>query len=123
MNAIRNKVQLIGNMGKEVELVKSENGRVRARLCLATNEVYQNAKGEKVTETQWHNNIIAFGKMAENMERLLKKGSKVAITGKLIHRNYEDKAGATRYITEIIANDFEFFGTPAAAAASEQKGF
>ncbi|MCL4145364.1 UNVERIFIED_CONTAM: hypothetical protein GTU68_029866 [Idotea baltica] len=75
------------------------------RLNVATNEIYKNSAGEKVTDTQWHT-VIAWGKMAENLSRIVEKGNELAISGKLVHRSYEDKTGAKRYVTEVIANDF-----------------
>jgi single-strand DNA-binding protein len=108
MNAMKNKVQLIGNLGMTPE-VKDINGKKLVRFSIATNENYKNAKGEKVTETQWHN-LIAWGKIAEIAEKYLQKGSEVAIEGKLLNRNYTDKTGVKRYITEIQVNDLLMLG-------------
>ena len=105
MNTLKNSVQLIGNLGKDVELVKFENGNQLAKMSLATNEYYRNKEGEKVEETQWHN-IVAWGKKAEVMAKLLKKGSEIAIQGKLTHRTFEDKEGMTKYFTEVVVHDF-----------------
>lgn len=105
MNNLRNSVQLIGNLGGDPEVKKLENGSVVAKLSLATNDVYKNKKGEKVTSTEWHK-IIAWGKLAENMEKLLKKGNEVIVHGKLTHSSYEDKEGITRYLSEVVANEF-----------------
>jgi single-strand DNA-binding protein len=73
-------------------------------MSVATNENYKNAKGEKVTETQWHS-VVAWGKLAEIAEKYLVKGIEVAIEGKLVNRNYTDKQGIKRYVTEIQANE------------------
>ncbi len=73
-------------------------------MSIATNESYKNAKGEYVKQTQWHN-LVAWGKTAEIIEKILDKGSEVAIEGKLINRNYTDKEGVKRYITEIEVNE------------------
>ncbi len=100
MNALRNKVQLIGNLGADPEIKALDGGKKLAKMNLATNENYKNAKGEKVTETQWHN-LIAWGKTAEIVEKFLKKGSEIAVEGKLINNNYTDKEGIKRYSTEI----------------------
>src|SRR5438309_7238460 len=100
MNALRNKVQLIGNIGVDPEIKTLEGGRKFAKMRIATNEAYKNAKGELVKETQWHN-VIAWGKPAEIIEKYLKVGNEVAVEGKLINRNYTDKDGQKRYITEI----------------------
>lgn len=108
MNAMKNKVQLIGNLGMNPE-TKEVNGKKLAKFSIATNETYKNAKGEKITETQWHQ-VIAWGKTAEIVEQYLMKGSEVAIEGKLINRNYIDKAGNKKYITEILVNDLLMIG-------------
>jgi single-strand DNA-binding protein len=104
MNALRNKVQLIGNLGMDPEVKTLEGGKKLAKMSIATNENYKNSKGEKVTETQWHN-LIAWGKTAEIVEKFLKKGSEVAIEGKLINSNYIDKEGIKRYVTEIEVSE------------------
>lgn len=102
MNAsmMKNRVQLIGNLGQDPEIKNLENGNKMAKMSIATNETYKNAKGEYVTETQWHN-IVAWGKVAEVAEKYLKKGSEVVVDGKLVHRNYNDKDGVKKYITEV----------------------
>jgi single-strand DNA-binding protein len=109
MNALRNKVQLIGNLGMNPEIKTLDGGKKLAKMSIATNETYKNAKGEKVTETQWHN-LIAWGKTAGIVEKYLSKGSEVAVEGKLINRNYTDKEGVKRYITEIQVNDLLLIG-------------
>ena len=76
---------------------------------IATDEVYQNASGEKVTETQWHT-LVAWGKIAEVAEKYLEKGSEVAIEGKLVHRNYLDKEGNKKYVTEVQVNELLLLG-------------
>ena len=109
MNALRNKVQLIGNVGMEPEIKTLESGKKLAKMSIATNEIYKNNKGEQVKETQWHN-LVAWGKTAEIIEKYLKKGNEVAIEGKLIHRNYTDKEGQKKYITEIEVNELLMLG-------------
>ncbi len=104
MNALRNKVQLIGHLGMDPEVKALNGGKKLAKMSIATNETYKNAKGEKVTDTQWHN-LIAWGKTAEIVEKFLKKGSEVAIEGKLINNNYTDKEGIKRYVTEIEVSE------------------
>lgn len=105
MSNLRNNVQLIGRLGKSPEVKQLESGRFVAKVSIATNDIYKNAKGEKVIETQWHN-LVAWGKNAENFQKILNKGDEVAIQGKLTHRSYEDKDGYTRYVTEIVVNEF-----------------
>jgi single-strand DNA-binding protein len=110
MNALRNKVQLIGNLGMNPEIKVLDGGKKLAKMSIATNETYKNAKGEKVTETQWHN-LIAWGKTVNVIEKYLSKGSEVAVEGKLINRNYTDKEGVKRYITEIQVNELLLIGS------------
>ncbi|HLD52006.1 single-stranded DNA-binding protein [Sediminibacterium sp.] len=104
MNAVKNKVQLIGNLGQDPEVKSIGEDKKVAHLSVATNENYKNAKGEKVTETQWHN-VVAWGKLADIAEKYLVKGTEVVIEGKLINRNYTDKQGVKRYATEVQANE------------------
>lgn len=108
MNTTRNSVQLIGNLGRDVDYKNFDNGKTKAAFTLATNEYYKNNKGEKIQDTQWHN-IIAWGRIAENMKSILEKGSEVLVKGKLVSRSYEDNDGNTKYITEIIAKEFVSF--------------
>lgn len=110
MKNLRNKVQLIGNLGMAPEIVNLEKGRKLAKFSLATNETYYNNAGEKITDTQWHT-LIAWGKSAERVEKLLKKGAEVAVEGKLVNRSFDDKNGVKRYITEIVLNDFLLLGS------------
>jgi len=115
MYALKNKVQLIGNLGNTPEVKTLESGKKMARFSVATSESYRNAKGEKVTETQWHN-LVAWGKVAEIVEKFLVKGKEVAIEGKLINRSYNDKEGNKKYITEIQVNELLLLGAKAAEA-------
>jgi single-strand DNA-binding protein len=114
MNALRNKVQLIGNLGNAPEVRNTESGKKMVRFSVATNETYHNSKGEKIKETQWHN-LIAWGKLADIAEKYLGKGTEVAIEGKLINRNYTDKAGIKKYVTEIQVNELLLLGSKASA--------
>lgn len=109
MNALRNKVQLIGHLGAKVEIKSLESGKSVGRVTLATNEVYKNAKGEKVTETTWHN-LVIWGKNAEILEKYTDKGSEIAIEGKLSNRSYSDKNGEKKYITEVVVNEILLMG-------------
>jgi len=104
MYALKNKVQLIGCLASEPDVRSTETGKKWARFSIATNEVYRNAKGEKVTETQWHN-LIAWGKVAEIAEKFLKKGSEIVVEGKLISRTYTDKDGTKKYVTDVQVSE------------------
>lgn len=101
---IKNRVQLIGNLGAAPEVKNLDNGNKMARFTVATSDNYTNKKGEKVSETQWHN-IVIWGKLAGIAEKFLEKGSQVVIDGKLTTRNYTDKEGVKKYFTEIVANE------------------
>ncbi|MBI4931117.1 MAG: single-stranded DNA-binding protein [Bacteroidetes bacterium] len=109
MNTLRNKVQLIGNLGQNPEVKELNGGKKVAKFSLATNETYRNKAGEKVTDTQWHN-LVAWGKTAEIIEKYLKKGSEIAVEGKLLNRNYTDKEGVKRYVTEIQVSELLMLG-------------
>jgi single-strand DNA-binding protein len=109
MYALRNRVQLIGNLGNKPEMKQTESGKKLAQFNLATSESYRNAKGEKITETQWHR-VIAWGKVAEVAEKYLDKGREVVVEGKLINRNYTDKEGKKKYITEVEINELLLLG-------------
>jgi single-strand DNA-binding protein len=112
MFALKNKVQLIGNLGNTPEIKTLETGKKMARFSVATNEVYRNAKGEKVTETQWHN-LVVWGKMADIAEKYLAKGREVLIEGKIVNRSYNDKEGQKKYVTEIQVNELVLLGSRA----------
>jgi single-strand DNA-binding protein len=109
MNTLRNKVQLIGNLGNDPEIINLESGKTLAKFSIATNESYKNAKGEKITDTQWHN-VVAWGKTAQIIEKYVTKGKEVAIEGKLTSRSYETKEGEKRYITEVVCNELMMLG-------------
>ena len=109
MNAMKNKVQLIGNVGQEPEIKTFDGGKKVVNFTLATNESYKNEKGEKVEQTEWHR-ISAWGKVADIIEKYVTKGKEVAIEGKLTHRSYDDKNGEKRFITEVVANDILLLG-------------
>lgn len=109
MNAMKNKVQLIGNVGNEPEVKTFGEGKKVANITIATNDYYINDKGEKVEQTEWHR-VTAWGKVAEIIEKYVSKGKEIAIEGKLTHRSYDDKDGNKRYITEVVANDILLLG-------------
>lgn len=109
MKSMRNSVQLIGRLGKDPE-VKVFGEKKKASFSIATTDIYKNNKGEKVEDTQWHN-LVVWGKQAEVAEKYLRKGSEVAIEGKLVHRVYETDKGEKRFFTEINVNDFLMLGS------------
>jgi single-strand DNA-binding protein len=109
MSTLKNRVQLIGNVGQGPTITNLESGKKVARLSLATNENYKNSNGEKQTDTNWHT-IVAWGKTAEIIEKYVSKGKEIAIEGKLTSRSYETKEGEKRYVTEVIANEIVLLG-------------
>ncbi|WPP49510.1 single-stranded DNA-binding protein [Catalinimonas niigatensis] len=109
MNAMKNRVQLIGRLGQDPEVRTLNSGKMVAQFSLATSETYKNSAGERVQDTQWHQ-VIAWGKLAEISQSLLIKGQEVVIEGKITYRNYEDKNGIKRYVTEIVATDIMLVG-------------
>ena len=113
MYALKNKVQLIGNLGGKPEVKTLESGKKMATFNLATNESYRNASGDKVTETQWHR-LVAWGKVAEIAEKYLDKGKEIAIEGKLVHRSYNDKGGSKKYVSEVQVSELLMLGAKTA---------
>ena len=110
MNTLRNKVQLIGHVGNPPEIINLESGKKLAKFSVATNEIYKNSEGERITNTEWHN-VVAWNRNAELIEQLFDKGKEVAIEGKLTTRTYDDKDGNKRYITEVVCNEFLLLGS------------
>ena len=104
MTSLKNSVQLIGRLGNDPEVNTFESGTKKATFSVATNDVYYNNKGEKVEETQWHN-IVAWGKKVDVIENYLKKGSEVALQGRLVHKNYNAPDGSKRYFSEVVADE------------------
>lgn len=105
MNTMRNRVQLIGRLGQNPETREFEKGKKMVRMSVATNQEYFN-NGEKVKQTTWHN-LVAWGKLAGICEKYLKKGDEIAVEGKLIYRNWENKEGVKHYTTEIHLHELQ----------------
>lgn len=115
-----NRVILLGNLGKDPEIRHLENGRTKASFTLATNEVYKNKEGEKVTSTEWHN-VILWTPLAEIAEKYLTKGKQVYLEGKLTNRSYADKEGQTKYITEVVGQNMVLLGNKEVGHADMQE--
>ncbi len=98
-----NRVTLIGNLGKDPEIRRLENGAIVAKFSIATNEYYRDKSGELQQVTEWHD-VVAWRALAEQAERVLRKGKLIYLEGRLTHRQYQDKDGNNRYITEVLAN-------------------
>lgn len=104
-----NRVILIGNLGKDPEIRRLENGAVVAKLRLATNENYKDRNGEWQSLTEWHD-IILWRTLAERAENQLKTGAQIYVEGKLTHRTWQDQDGNNRKTTEVVANYFRLVG-------------
>lgn len=109
MNSLRNRVQLIGNLGSDPEVKTLEGNKKVARLSLATNDEYTDKGGQKVKQTQWHQ-LVVWGKLAETCEKYLNKGKEIAIEGKITYRTWDDKDGKTHNMTEIVVNELLMMG-------------
>lgn len=111
MNTLRNRVQLIGNLGTDPEIRKTDKGKNVAKFSLATTESFRNSEGQKVEETTWHN-LVAWNGLADIAGKYLKKGREVAVEGRISHRSYEDKEGVQKYFTEIVLSDILLLRSP-----------
>ena len=105
MNALRNKVSLIGRLGKDPETVTFESGKSLTRFSMATHQKFKQKNGDWNEDIQWHN-VNAWGPVGERMKKILSKGKKVIIEGRLIHQTYENKEGVRKNRTVIEANEF-----------------
>ncbi len=100
-----NKVILVGNLGRDPELKYLEGSIARVNFSLATSETYKDKTGNRIDQTEWHN-IVFWRSLAESAEKLLKKGTQIYLEGKLQTRQWVDKEGNKRNITEIIGETF-----------------
>lgn len=100
-----NKVILVGNLGKDPEIKYLEGNIARANFSMATSEFHKDKNGNKIEQTEWHN-IVVWRSMAESAEKLLKKGTQIYLEGKLQTRQWIDKDGNKRNITEIVGESF-----------------
>lgn len=104
MNALRNKVQLIGRLGQDPEIITFNDGNKMAKFSLATDDSYKDKNGQKVERAYWHN-IIVKGGLVNVIENYVNKGQEIAIEGKLTNRSWDDKQGNKHYVTEILCNE------------------
>lgn len=109
MNAIRNRVQLIGRLGQEPEIFSFEDGNKLAKFSMATDDSYKDKDGNKVERAQWHN-VVVRGGLTKIVESYVNKGQEIAIEGKLTNRSYQDSDGIKRYITEVQCNELLLLG-------------
>ena len=121
MNTLRNRVNLIGNLGQDPEMKTLDSGKKVVHFTLATKDGYKSAEGQKVEETTWHN-IVAWNGLADTASKFLKKGQEVAVEGRIVYRSYEDKKnGGTKYITEIVLNDLVLLRSSAKGKAKDEE--
>jgi single-strand DNA-binding protein len=100
-----NKVQLIGNLGKDPEVKYTPSGTAVAKITLATNERFKDKEGQWQDRTEWHN-VVLWARLAEIAGEYLKKGGKVYVEGRLQTRSWDDKTtNQKKYMTEVVASD------------------
>jgi single-strand DNA-binding protein len=116
MNALRNRVQLIGNLGQDPEVKTLESGKKVTNFTMATHESYKGADGNRTEETTWHN-IVAWNGLAELSSKFLKKGKEVCIEGRISYRTFTDKNGLQKNVTEIVATDLVLLNSGAKTKA------
>jgi len=116
MNALRNRVQLIGRLGQDPEVKTLESGKKVTNFTMATNETFKGVDGNKTEETTWHN-IVAWNGLAEISSKYLKKGKEVCIEGRISYRSYTDKNGVPKSVTEIVASDLVLLSSGGVARA------
>lgn len=104
MNALRNKVQLIGRLGQDPEIINFTDGNKMAKFSLATDDSYKDKNGNKVERAYWHN-VVVRGGLVKVVENYITKGKEIAVEGKLTNRSYETASGEKRYVTEILCNE------------------
>jgi len=115
-----NKVTLIGNLGKDPELRYTSSGVAVATFSMATSESWKDPEGNTQERTQWHS-IVAWRKLAEIVGEYLKKGSKIYLEGRLQYRNYDDKNGVKRYVTEIVMDEMVMLDSRGGGGTSAQQ--
>ncbi len=117
-----NKVILIGNLGRDVELRHTPGGSTVAKFSIATNEKWKDKAGQLQEHTEWHN-IVAWGKLAEFCGTYLSKGRQIYVEGTMRTRTYDDEKGNRRYFTEVRANIIQLLGPkPGGAGAAAGAG-
>jgi single-strand DNA-binding protein len=106
-----NKVIIVGRLGKDPEVRYTPNGQAVANFTVATSDNWTDkTSGEKQEKTEWHR-VVVWGRLAELSRDYLKKGKQVYLDGRLQTRNWDDKDGNKKYITEIVANNIQFLGS------------
>jgi single-strand DNA-binding protein len=116
-----NKVILVGNLGKDPEIKYLEGNIARVHFSLATSEAYKDKAGNRVEQTEWHN-IVIWRALAESAEKILKKGMQIYLEGKILTRQWNDRDGIKRSITEINCDNFVILQRKD-ASSNDFKGF
>ena len=112
MNGSVNKVILIGNLGRDPEIKKLENGATLASFSMATSESYTDkVSGKKIENTDWHDVVLWRG-LAELAEKFLRKGMKIYVEGRLKKKSWQDREGNTRYNVEVIGDEMTILSKP-----------
>lgn len=109
MNTLKNTIHLIGRLGQDPEVRTAETGKKVARLSLATSDNFTDKENKQARSTQWHT-LIVWGNLATVCEKYLKKGREIAVEGRLIYNNWEDRNGIKHHSTEIQVNELSFIG-------------
>ena len=104
-----NKVILVGNIGRDVEVRHTPGGSAVAKFSIATNEIWKDKNGQRQEHTEWHN-IVAWGKLAEFCGTYLSKGRQIYVEGSIRTRTYDDEKGNRRYFTEVRAQIIQLLG-------------
>ena len=117
-----NKVMLIGNLGKDPEIMHFENGGSLVKFPIATSETYTNREGQRITNTEWHSIVINAKGLVDVAHKYLKKGHKVYLEGRIKTRKWQDQTGADRYTTEIQANQMTMLTSRAEGENTSNEG-
>lgn len=117
-----NRVILIGNLGKDPEIRRLDNGAAVGKFSVATNESYKDKSGEWQQQTEWHD-IVVWRTLAERAESTLKKGATVYVEGKLTHRSWQDQDGNNRRTTEVVANYFRLLNKAGGGSGGNREGY
>jgi single-strand DNA-binding protein len=106
----RNRIEIIGRVGQQPEILTFDNGGKIAKFSMATNDNYKNKKGEKIEQTDWHNIVVSIPKLVDIAEKYINKGDQVGIVGKNKTRSYGDENNK-KYITEIYCLEISLFSS------------
>jgi single-strand DNA-binding protein len=106
-----NRVELLGRLGGDPKINYMQDGQAQSTLSIATNQIWKDKEGNEAVKTDWHR-VVAWGKLAEVCRDYLKKGSKVHIEGSLHTREYSDKDGQKKFITEVKLKNLLMLGSP-----------